>query len=111
MNSWLESLEDIVDAKILNQFEGIYYLNSKMVLKVEDLDKIVSEQKLGSYLSKEDPETEKDVLDFFLLANDETQSVLVLLSPFDFFTDESIFKIYENVEEDLSSVPTIEVVK
>lgn len=111
MNSWLESLESAVDDSILNQYDEIYYLNSKLVLPVDKLDKIVSDLKLNEFLSKEDPESENDVLDFFLLVNDEFQSVLVLLSPFDLFTDESVFKIYENVEEDLSSVPTIEVVK
>ena len=111
MNSWLESLESVVESSFLNQFDEIYYLNSKLVIPVEKLDQYISNQKLSEFLSKEDPESEKDVWDFFLLVNDEFQSVLVLLSPFDLFTDESVFKIYENVEEDLSSVPTIEVVK
>jgi hypothetical protein len=111
MNSWLESLESTVDGSILNQYDEIYYLNTKLVLAVDKLDKIVSDLKLNEFLSKEDPESENDVLDFFLLVNDEYQSVLVLLSPFDLFTDESVFKIYENVNEDLSSIPTIEVVK
>lgn len=111
MNSWLESLEEIVDASFLNQFDEIYYLNSKKVVDEKDLDKILSDEKLNSFLSKEDPESDNDVLDFFLFVNDDSQSLVVLLSPFDLFTDETVFKIYENVEEDLSSVPTIEVVK
>lgn len=111
MNSWLESLESVVETSVLNQFDEIYYLNSKLVLPIEKLDKLVTDQKLNEFLSKEDPETEEDVLDFFLMVNDDTQSVLVLFSPFDLFTDESVFKIYDSVEEDLSSVPTIEVVK
>lgn len=110
MNSWLESLEEVVEASFLNQFDEIYYLNSKLLVDESKLDQIVADQKLADFLSKEDPESEADVLDFFLLVNDDTQSVVVLLSPFDFFTDESIFKIYENLEEDLSVVPTIEVV-
>lgn len=110
-NSWLESLEDVLDQSFLNQFDEIYYLNSKWVIDTRELDKLVEGQKLAEYLAKEDPESEKDVLDFYLLVNDNSQSVVVLLSPFDLMADESVYKIYENVEEDLSVVPTIEVVK
>lgn len=56
MNSWLESLESAVDDSILNQYDEIYYLNSKLVLPVDKLDKIVSDLKLNEFLSKEDPE-------------------------------------------------------
>lgn len=110
-NSWLESLEDVLDQSFLNQFDEIYYLNSKWVIDTRELDKLVEGQKLAEYLAKEDPESEKDVLDFYLLVNDNSQSVVVLLSPFDLMADESVYKIYENVEEDLSVIPTIEVVK
>lgn len=110
-NSWLESLEDVLNQSFLNQFDEIYYLNSKWVIDTRELDKLVEGQKLAEYLAKEDPESEKDVLDFYLLVNDNSQSVVVLLSPFDLMADESVYKIYENVEEDLSVIPTIEVVK
>src|SRR5690606_19924431 len=110
-NSWLESLEDVLDQSFLNQFDEIYYLNSKWVIDTRELDKLVEGQKLAEYLAKEDPESEKDVLDFYLLVNDNSQSVVVILSPFDLMADESVYKIYENVEEDLSVIPTIEVVK
>lgn len=110
-NSWLESLEDVLDQSFLNQFDEIYYLNSKWVIDTRKLDKLVEGQKLAEYLAKEDPESEKDVLDFYLLVNDNSQSVVVILSPFDLMADESVYKIYENVEEDLSVIPTIEVVK
>jgi len=111
MNSWLESLETVVESSILNQFDEIYYLNSKKVIDETELDTLVSEQKLQSFLSKEDPEGENDMLDFFLLVNDDTQTIVVLLSPFDLFEDESVFKIYENVDEDFSYLPTIDTVK
>lgn len=111
MNSWLESLESVVELSFLNRFDEIYYLSSKKVLKEAELDKLVSDQSLNSFLAKEDSDGEHDMLDFFLLVNDDNQAVLALLSPFDLFTEETVFKIYENVEEDLSSIPTIEVVK
>lgn len=111
MNSWLESLESVVESSVLSQFDEIYYLNSKRVIDETRLDKLVSNQELKIFLSKEDSDDSYDMLDFFLLVNDESQAVLVLLSPFDLFTDESVFKMYTNIEEDLSSIPTIEVVK
>lgn len=111
MNSWLESLEDCLEKQYLNQFDEIYYLNSKLVCSKDHLDQIVNDKKLFDYLKKPETEADDDVLDFFLLVNDNQQDIVVLLSPFDLMEDESIFKVYGNIEEDFSNLPTIEMVK
>lgn len=108
---WLESLEELIDKETLNKYTKISYLNSIVAIPEPELDKIVEENKLSQLLSQEDPDATTDILDFFLLENEEVRDLIIILSPHDLFEDESFFKTYPNIEEDFSDLETLEKIK
>lgn len=108
---WLESLEELIDKETLNKYIKISYLNSIVAIPEPELDKIVEENKLSQLLSQEEPDVTTDILDFFLLENEEVRDLMIILSPHDLFEDESFFKTYPNIEEDFSDLDTLEKVK
>lgn len=108
---WLESLEELIDKETLNKYTKISYLNSIVAIPEPELDKIVEENKLSQLLSQEDPDATTDILDFFLLENEEVRDLIIILSPHDLFEDESFFKTYPNIEEDFSDLETLDKIK
>ncbi len=111
MNVWLESLKEILEKSYLEEFDEIYYLNSTKVVDENSLIKTISEGNLKEFLIKNEADGNEDLLDFFLLVNDERQDVLVVFSPFELFENERIFHTAPNVEEDFSDLDTIELVR
>jgi len=108
---WLESLEELIDKETLNKYTKISYLNSIVAIPEPELDKIVEENKLSQLLSQEEADATTDILDFFLLENNDVRDIMIILSPHDLFEDESFFKTYPNIEEDFSDLETLEQVK
>lgn len=111
MNAWLDSLESLTDKNFLKKFEEIYYLGSTKPVDENSLKNTISDGKLKEFLIKNEADVNEDLLDFFLLVNEETQDLIVIYSPFDLLDDERIYLNYEKIEEDLSSLPDIDVVK
>lgn len=111
MNVWLESLESILDKEFLEEFDEIYYLNSTKIFEESVISKAIEDAKLKNFLIKNESDGNEDLLDFFLLVNDERQDILVVFSPYELFENERIFKLAENCEEDFSDLESIELVK
>lgn len=111
MNAWLESLEELFDKTYLDEFEEIYYLNSTKVVDKSVLEKAIFAQKLKEFLMKNESESNEDLLDFFLLVNDDAQTVISIYSPFDLMEEEKVFISISAVEEDFSELESIELVK
>lgn len=109
--NWLESLEELIDKETLDKYNKIFYLNSIIAIPETELDQIVEDKKLSQFLAEADPDATTDILDFFLLENDEVRDVMVILSPFELMEDESFFKTYPNIEEDFNDLDTLEEVK
>lgn len=108
---WLESLEELIDKETLSKYTKISYLNSIVAIPEPELDQIVEENKLSQLLSQEEPDATTDILDFFLLENQEVRDIMIILSPHELMEDESFFKTYPNIEEDFSGLETLETVK
>jgi len=108
---WLASLEELIDKETLGKYNKIYYLNSIAAISEPEIDQIVSDQKLAEFLAGEEPDATTDMLDFFLLENEEVRDLMIILSPHDLLEDERFFKTYPNVEEDFSDLETLEEVK
>lgn len=111
MNAWLESLEELFDKTYLDEFDEIYYLNSTKMVDKSIIEKAISDQKLKDFLMKNESESNEDLLDFFLLVNDASQTVIAIYSPFDLMEEEEIFISISAVEEDFSDLGSIELVK
>lgn len=109
--NWLESLEELIDKETLDKYDRIFYLNSIVALPETDIDKIVDDKKLNQLLSQEEPDATTDILDFFLLENEEVRDVMIILSPHELMEDESFFKTYPNIEEDFSELDSLEQIK
>lgn len=111
MNAWLDSLIQILERSYLEEFDEIYYLNSTKKIDKSVIEKAASEQNLKELLLRNESDSNEDLLDFFLLVNDQRQDLLVVFSPFELFENESIFHKVQNIEEDFSDLDTIELVK
>lgn len=109
--NWLESLEELIDKETLNKYNKIFYLNSIVAIPETEIDEIVEAKKLNELLSQEEADATTDILDFFLLENDEVRDVMIILSPYELMEDESFFKTYPNVEEDFSDLDYLEQIK
>ncbi len=111
MNAWLESLEELFDKTYLDEFDEIYYLNSTKMVDKSVIEKASSDQKLKDFLVKNESDSHEDLLDFFLLVNDESQTIIAIYSPFDLMEEENVFISLSNIEEDFSDLESIELVK
>ncbi|HLV23785.1 MAG TPA: hypothetical protein VKY36_03275 [Moheibacter sp.] len=111
MNVWLESLNEILEKSYLDEFDEIYYLSSTKVVDESVISQAIEASKLKDFLIKNNSDVNEDLLDFFLLVNEEKQDVLVVYSPFELFENESIYVRAENVQENFSDFPEIEPVK
>lgn len=108
---WLESLEDLIDQETLSKYDRIFYLNGIVAIPETEIDEIVESKKLYELLSQEEPDATTDILDFFLLENEEVRDVMIILSPYELMEDESFFKTYPNIEEDFSNLEALEQIK
>lgn len=111
MNAWLESLKELFDKTYLDEFDEIYYLNSTKIADKSVIEKACSDQKLKDFLVKNESDSNEDLLDFFLLVNDVSQTIVAIYSPFDLMEEEKVFISISNVEEDFSDLESIELVK
>ena len=111
MNAWLESLQSLLDKETLEQFDEIYYLGSTQVVESSNLEKLFKDENSKAFLVKNLSDVNEDLLDYFLLVNEERQDVLVVFSPFELIENESIYLRIENIQEDFSDLPEIEAVK
>ncbi|MBA5629427.1 hypothetical protein [Moheibacter lacus] len=111
MNVWLDSLQTLLEKEVLAEFDEIYYLGSTKIFEIAAIDKTIIDQNLKEFLRKNDTDVNEDLLDFFLLVNDERQDVLVVFSPIELFENEKIFHLSKDLSEDFSDLESIELVK
>lgn len=108
---WMDTLKECIQEEVLNTYSEIFYLNSTPFLSLSELDKIIEEQEIVSLLSSDSADINSDLLDFFLLKKDNQSDLFVILSPFDLWEEDVLFKVHKNINGSFDSLSTLEKIK